>query len=144
MVMIERQALEKILAASAICILLGSGLALALSSFPHGDTSSVIVNGRSIPWDEIQANFTSVTFQANGVEYRGVRLSELVNSTSLAVPESYRYEIVSARDGYTKTVTWEDMLGGYLVLEDNKRAVFPGRKTQDWVDTVGEIRPVAE
>jgi hypothetical protein len=139
----ERGRLNVALAVAAVVVLVGSGLALALSSVPHGDSEIVIVNGREYSWDRIAEDFQVVQFEANGVQYDGVRISDIVNDTGLADPTAYDYELVSARDGYSKTFTWDDMLNGFLVPDYEKRAVFPERTKSFWVDTLGEINPLA-
>lgn len=53
----------------------------------------------------------------NGTE--GVQLSELINFTGLADPESHEYTI-TAYDDYSNTVTWDNMLTGVYVQEDHK------------------------
>jgi hypothetical protein len=130
------------LAISAAVVLVGSGLALAITASPRGDSSIIVVNGQEFAWAELGDEYGVVGFEANGVHYVGVRISDLVNDTGLDNPESYRYEVVSARDGYSKTVDWVDTLDGYLVLEFEKRAVFPSLTKSFWVETVGEINPL--
>ncbi|MFH0815592.1 MAG: hypothetical protein V1934_02075 [Methanobacteriota archaeon] len=141
--MVERGKLNAILAVAAVAILIGSGVALALANAPHGDSNIIIVNGKGYPWERLSDEFQAVHFEANGVQYDGIRISDIVNDTDLDGSEMRNYELVSARDGYSKTVAWEDLLNGFLVFDYEKRAVFPERTKSFWVDTLGEINPVA-
>jgi len=142
--MAERGKLNMVLAVAAVAVLIGSGLALTVTSAPHGDSDLVIVNGREYMWGCLGDDFQFVEFDANGVRYQGVKISDVVNGSGLVAPDTYAYELVSARDGYSKTLAWNDLLNGYLVPEYEKRAVFPERTKSFWIDTIGEINPVAE
>jgi hypothetical protein len=138
----ERERLNIVLAIAAVAVLVGSGIALAMATSPHGNRDVIIVNGQEFYWGTLQDDFSVVEFEANGVQYEGVRISDLVNSSGLASPEAYDYELVSARDGYSKTLAWGDMLNGYLVMDFERRAVFPERTKSFWVDSMGEINPI--
>ncbi|MFH0816092.1 MAG: hypothetical protein V1934_04685 [Methanobacteriota archaeon] len=52
----------------------------------------------------------------------GWSLSDMVNYTGLANPESHEYTIF-ASDGYNKTVDWSGMMGG-VILDENMKTVF--------------------
>jgi hypothetical protein len=140
--MAERGRLNIVLAIAAVAVLVGSGIALAMATAPHGDGDIIIVNGQEFYWETLQDDFSVVAFEANGVQYDGVRISDIVNASGLESPEAYDYAIVSARDGYSKTLAWDDLLNGYLVVDYEKRAVFPERTKSFWVDSVGEINPI--
>lgn len=130
------------LAVVAVAVLMGSGAALAITSKPHGDTEVVVVCGNEYAWSGLPDAFALTQFEANGVQYSGVKISDIVNSSGLANPEAFEYELVSARDGYSKTVGWSDLLNGYLVPEYENRAVFPAKTKSYWVDNIGEINQI--
>jgi hypothetical protein len=140
--MAERGKLNVILAIAAVAVLVGSGIALAMANAPHGDKNVLTINGHEYAWDRLKTDFQTVNFTANGVQYGGIRISDLVNGTGLADPAGHSYELVSARDGYSKTVAWGDLLNGFLVYDYQQRAVFPERTKSFWVDTLGEINVV--
>jgi len=77
---------------------------------------------------------------SNGVEYTGISLSDLINGTSVQEPWSVQFRI-NASDGYSKEVTWGDMLEGVLVRESTMTA-FPNLPGKYRIKDVESIDPV--
>jgi hypothetical protein len=136
--MAEQGKMNVVLAVIAVAILVGSGATYAYTSIPKAPVETITVDGTEYTWDALFSDFAVVSFQANAESFEGIRLSELVNDTGLADPTAHQYRITSGEDGYSKTVSWENVLNGYLVLE-NKRVVFSDMKTSFWVRQVAEI-----
>ena len=138
--MLERKRLNVILAILAVAILAGSCATYAYTLIPKGDAAKVVINGKDVTWDDVFAKHQLINFTGNSVSYEGVKLSDLINETGLIAPETHQYKI-SGSDGYTKTVTWENMEGGYFVMEDYK-AAFPGLTRSFWVKNVITIEVI--
>ncbi len=116
----------------AILILAGSLATLLYNELNEAETDTVTVNGKEYGWNELFTDFEKVEMDGR----TGVRLSDIVNDTGLEDPEDHEYRVVGA-DGYTKTVTWDDMLSG--ILMKSKESYFQERVKQYYVEDVVEI-----
>lgn len=101
---------------------------------------TLTINGVVFTVDGLFDTHPEATAAVNGVTYRGVRLSDLINATGLHDPASRQYHIAAA-DGYAKDVTWADMTRGVLVREDVMTA-FPGLPGKYRIQDVISIEPV--
>ena len=101
----------------------------------------LVVNGREYPWTELE-----------GLEKRtvsgseGVSLSAIINHSGLKNPREHQYRLV-ASDGYSKNVTWSDMLEGALVRTlDGKnvtlKSAFPSLPKRYSVRQLVEIQVI--
>ena len=138
--MTDSRKLNIALVAVATIILVASCATFAYTLVPKGDVQKVVVNGKDYSWDAVFTGFQSVNFTANGGNYTGVKLSDIVNDSGLTGQVAHQYTLTGS-DGYSKTVTWNDMMGGYLVL-DEKKAIFPGLTRSFWVKGVITIEVV--
>lgn len=135
--MTDSKRLNMVLGILAVVILVTSSITFAYTLIPKGDTSIVIVNEVEYTWGELFDDvdllneFRTITFEIDGESYSGIRLSDIVNDTGLANPSAHQYKVY-ASDGYQKDVSWENMLNGFLTLED-KKTVFPGLTRSYWV-----------
>lgn len=84
------------------------------------NTTTITINGVELTSEMPFDNWFATTTM-NGTT--GVQLSALMNYTTLASPEAHQYKI-AAPDGYSKTVTWDDMLNG-LYVQENYKSYFP-------------------
>ena len=120
------------LALIAFVILIGSLSIFSYNNLSKEDTETVVVNGKEYRWEEVFGDFDLTTMEGK----EGVRLSDLVNDTGLAEPESHEYKIIAA-DGYAKTVKWGDMENG--IVMKNKEVFFPDLVKQYYVKDIVEI-----
>ena len=138
--MLDRKRLNAVLAVLAVVVLVGSCAVYAYTLVPKGDTAKVVINGKDFAWDDVFEQHQLINFTGNSVSYQGVKLSDLVNESGVASPESHQYKIAGS-DGYTKTVSWANMEGGFLVRAESK-AAFPGLTRSFWVKNVITIEAV--
>jgi hypothetical protein len=83
----------------------------------------VVLNGLEYYLDYMPKKVDEKTVAYNDTySATGWSLSDMVNYTGLANPETHNYTIM-ADDGYNKTVTWEAMMDGVLV-QDSVKTVF--------------------
>ncbi len=81
-------------------------------------TDLITVNGREYTWDQ---PFDRMFDEANVSGNIGIRLSDLINHTDLANPDTHDFKLI-ASDGYNKTVDWTAMLNGVLIKDEHKCA----------------------
>jgi hypothetical protein len=104
------------------------------------DTDVLDVNGREFTWEQPFFTLPSNTLMDNeSNSYEGVLLSDLVNLTGIG-DGGNQYEI-TASDGYSKVVEWNDMTGGVLTM-DERRAIFPHLEKSYWVRDIAAIEVV--
>lgn len=84
------------------------------------NTTTIKINGVELTSEMPFENWFALS-TLNGTS--GVKLSDLINYTHVASPETHQYKI-SAPDGYSKTVSWADMQSG-LYVQDNYKSYFP-------------------
>jgi hypothetical protein len=96
--MAEQGRLNIALAVLAVAVLVGSGATYAYTSLPKAPVETVTVNGTEYSWDALFTDFTLVRFQANGENYEGVRISDILNDTGLADPATHQYRVISGED----------------------------------------------
>ncbi len=137
--MTESKRLNLILGAVAITILLFSFSVYAYTLMPKGDSEILVVNGMEYDWDAIFSDFEVTGFEANGLQYEGIRLVDLILDADIENPESHSYRF-NALDGYQKDVTWNDIQNGYLTLEH--RSVFPNMTQSFWVRDLASIEVI--
>jgi len=88
------------------------------------DDAVITIDGVEHDLHEMFETFTEVTITGSDAEdHTGISLSAIINYTDVAVPSSHQYRIM-AEDGYSRYVTWGDMLRGVLVEKDTMTA-FP-------------------
>ena len=75
--------------------------------------------------------------------HTGWSLSDIINYTEVASPETLSYKITAA-DDYNKTVSWTDMQSGILVDAgaDGAMTFFPELSKKYWVKEVVSIELV--
>lgn len=106
------------------------------------DGDTITVNGKYWTWMQpFDILEEAVMFDSESIEYKGIKLSDLINFTAVANPQDHNYTI-EASDGYTKEVTWTDMMNGLLVNDDEHMTVFPHLESKFWVKDVMEISVV--
>jgi len=119
----------------AIIVLLGSLCVLIYNDLSEEDTDTLVVNGKEYTWVELFDDFSTVTMDGN----EGIRLSDIMNDTGLEDPGSHGYRIIAA-DGYTKTVSWDDMQNG--IIQESKETYFSDLPKQFYVRDVNEIEVI--
>jgi len=93
------------------------------------EDQKIMIAGKSYTIHSLFEKMSTVTITgSDDKEYTGIPLSDLVNDTELADPDTREYEIL-ASDGYKKNLTWEDLYRGVLVKEDTMSAFthLPGK-----------------
>ncbi|MDD4308231.1 MAG: hypothetical protein PHU53_05430 [Thermoplasmata archaeon] len=99
-----------------------------LTDIETAELSPIVCNGLEFYLDYMPRKVNEKTVTYNDTySPTGWSLSDIVNYTDLADPETHNYTIVGydAADEepwYNKTVTWDGMLGGVLVEEDVRTA----------------------
>jgi hypothetical protein len=86
--------------------------------------------------DNIFSNCTGHICITDRGNYSGVSLSCIINISNIHDPEIHDYTII-ALDGYTKTVSWNDMKKG--ILTDKRYAVFSHLPRAYWITDVLKI-----
>ncbi|MGA1793041.1 MAG: hypothetical protein ACMUHM_03745 [Thermoplasmatota archaeon] len=105
----------------------------------EGDT--ITVNGMLYTWMQPFDLFTErIMYDNESNEYAGVLLSDLINATELADPQDHNFTIMA--NDYQKEVTWDDMLNGILVNDDDHMTFFPDLEKKYRVKNVVEITVV--
>lgn len=136
----ETKSMNLMLGVLAAFILVSSSAAFAYTLIPRGDTTKVIVAGVGDTRNDVFTYFASVDFEANGVQYEGVRLTDLIVDAGLPNAAAHDFRI-SASDGYQKDVSWDELVNGYLV-EDEFKTVFPELTRSFWVRDLVSIEVV--
>ena len=104
----------------------------------EGDT--ITINGKLYTWMQPFDIFTEREMSNDTVTLEGVLLSDLLNATEIMDPQNHNFTI-EAEDGYSKEVTWNDMLGGILVKEE-MMTFFPHLDKKFYIKDVVEIEVV--
>jgi len=86
--------------------------------------------------DNIFSNCTGHICITDRGNYSGVSLSCVVNNSNIQNPEIHDYTII-ALDGYTKTVSWNDMKKG--ILTNERYVVFSHLPRAYWIKDVLKI-----
>lgn len=86
--------------------------------------------------DNIFSTCTSHIRITNRGNYSGVLLSCVINISNIQDPDIHDYTII-ALDGYTKTVSWNDMKKG--ILTDERYVVFSHLPRAYWIKDVLRI-----
>ena len=106
---------------------------------PVSDGHTITVNGKLWTWMQPFDILDEVVMMDNeSNDYAGVKLSDLVNLTSLTDQENHNYTI-EASDGHSKEVTWDDMINGILVDNEDKMVMFPHLPKGYWIKDVTDI-----
>lgn len=105
----------------------------------EGDT--ITINGDLYSWMQPFDIFTNVLRSNSTHTFEGVQLSDLLNSTEIIDPQDKNYT-ASADDGYQKEFTWDDMLKGILVNDEDKKVFFPHLDKKFHIKNVIEIEVV--
>ncbi|MBN1390526.1 MAG: hypothetical protein JXA22_07790 [Candidatus Thermoplasmatota archaeon] len=106
------------------------------------DGDTLTVNGRLYTWMQPFDIFDEAVITVNETTaYTGVKLSDLINGTSLADPQNHNYTVI-ADDGFQKEVTWDDMMRGILVDDEDQWTFFPHLEKKYNVKNVVEISVV--
>lgn len=127
--------LNPVLGIIAIIVLAGSFSILMYNTLTEEDTDTLTVNGTEYTWEDLFDDFDTTTLDDN----EGILLSDIVEDTELANPEDHEYKII-ASDGYTKTVSWDDMQNG--IVQESKETYFSELPKQFYVKDVVEIEVV--
>ncbi|MGA1819911.1 MAG: hypothetical protein ACMUHU_02760 [Thermoplasmatota archaeon] len=106
----------------------------------EGDT--ITVNGKLFTWMQPFDLFTENVLVVNETtEYEGVLLSDLINATSLVDPQLHNFTL-TASDDYEQEVTWDDMLKGILVNDEDHMTYFPHLSKKYQIKDIVEISVV--
>ena len=110
-----------------------------LASIEHTtELTPIVCNGYEFYMDYMPKKVNQKTIVYNETyNATGYSLSDMVNFTGLASPETHEYAI-NASD-FEKTVSWDNMLNGVIVVEDTK-SVFLGLSKGYMVKNIVEIR----
>lgn len=76
-----------------------------------------------ITWSQIFDEITPQSVTSGGQDYDGIKLSDVLEFAGFTNLENASFTVEGV-DGYTKTVNWTSIQGGYLVMDDYK-SVFP-------------------
>lgn len=127
--------LNPVLGIIAIIVLTGSFSVLLYNTLTEEDTDTLTVNGTEYTWEDLFDDFDVIHMDDN----EGILLSDIVEDTGLANPEDHEYRII-ASDGYTKTVSWDDMQNG--IVQESKETYFSELPKQFYVKDVVEVEVV--
>jgi hypothetical protein len=105
------------------------------------EAHTITINGNLYTWMQPFDIFTTVLKSNDTVTLEGVQLSDLLNSTEIVDPQNQNYNI-SADDGYHKEFTWDDMLNGILVNDDDKKVFFPDLDKKFHIKNVVKIEVI--
>ncbi|MFO8050229.1 MAG: hypothetical protein R6V01_00835 [Thermoplasmatota archaeon] len=113
---------------------------VTIEPLPEGDT--ITVNGQLWTWMQpFDILEESIMYDNESIGYTGVKLSDMINYTSLENPQDHNFTI-SASDGYSKDVTWDDMMNGLLVDNEDHMTMFPHLTKSYWIKDVVKIQVV--
>ncbi|MGA1848152.1 MAG: hypothetical protein ACMUHB_02320 [Thermoplasmatota archaeon] len=110
------------------------------------DGDTITINGKLFTWMQPFDIFTS-DIQMKDDEnntYEGILLSDLMNGTAVDDPQDFNYTITAVGDGYSVEVTWDDMMRGLLVNDDDHMAFFPHLARSYRVKDVNQIEVVSK
>jgi hypothetical protein len=103
---------------------------------------TITVNGQLYTWMQPFDIFDNdVSMSNETATFEGVLLSDLLNSTEIVDPQDHNYTI-RASDDYQKEFTWDDMLKGILVDDEDKKVFFPHLDKKFHIRKVVEIEVV--
>ncbi len=106
------------------------------------DGDTIVINEELFTWMQPFDIFTErIMFDNESNEYSGVLLSDLMNATALDNPQNHNFSLV-AKDGYSKELSWSDMLSGILVNDDEHMSLFPHLEKEFWVKDIVRIEVV--
>jgi len=106
------------------------------------DGDTININGDLYTWMQPFDLFTEkIMYDNESNEYAGILLSDLINATELANPQLHNFTL-TASDDYQKEVTWDDMLGGILVNDEDHKSFFPHLSKKYQVKDIVEISVV--
>jgi len=106
----------------AICVLLigsFSSIYVFAVNTDYTTNQDVIINDEEFSLEYLFSNTPQRTFDSMNVS--GVALDAIINSININCPSCHSYKIIG-KDGYSQTVTWENMQNGLLTYE--KKVVF--------------------
>jgi hypothetical protein len=101
------------------------------------DSESIIIYNEKVTIDWIFSNVLTKKFE--DINSSGVALDDLIMKVGIDCPSCYNYKI-SAADGYSKTVLWENLKNG--ILEKGKRVVFSDLPKAYHVRDIAEIEVI--
>jgi hypothetical protein len=110
------------------------------------DGDTITINDKFYTWMQPFDIFTAdiqMTDDENNT-YEGILLSDLINGTSVDDPQDFNYTITASGDGYSVEVTWDDMLMGILVNDEDHKTFFPHLEKKFRVKDVVEIKVVSK
>jgi hypothetical protein len=115
-------------------------------SIEPADGDTITINGQLYTWMQPFDIFTSdiVMTDDENNRYEGILLSDLINGTAIDDPQDHNYTITAGGDGYSVGVTWDDMLRGLLVNDDDHKTFFPHLEKKYRVKDVVEIEVVSK
>jgi hypothetical protein len=96
-------------------------------SIEPADGDTITIKDKLYTWMQPFDIFTSdiqMVDEENNT-HEGILLSDLINGTSLDNPQDYNFTITAEGDSYSVDVTWNDMLKGLLVNDEDHRTFFP-------------------
>jgi len=110
------------------------------------DGGTITINNKLYTWMQPFDIFTSDIQMVDDENntYEGILLSDLINGTSLDNPQDYNFTITAEGDSYSVEVTWDDMLKGLLVNDDDHMTFFPHLTKKYRVKDIVEIEVVSK
>ena len=112
---------EKLVPMVAIVLLLTGALSSIYVYATESDTDTLIINGQEYTIDQIFFIAEHRSLETDDDNFSGVALDDLMKKAGVACGSCHTYTIIGS-DGYSKTVTWENLQHG--VLTEEKRVVF--------------------
>jgi hypothetical protein len=104
------------------------------------EADTITINGYLYTWMQPFDIFTSVLKSNKTHTFEGVLLSDLLNSTEIVNPQNHNFTI--SADDYQKEFTWNDMLKGILVNDEDKKVFFPHLEKKFHIKNVIEIEVI--
>jgi hypothetical protein len=98
------------------------------------DDKIIIISNEEISIDWIFSNVEIKNFK--DLNSSGIALDKLIMLIGIICPSCYNYRFIG-NDGYTKTVTWENMKNG--LLNDKKTVIFSDLPKAFHVNNIKEI-----
>ena len=121
---------------AVVLLSLGIGSRIYLYvSHPSKEGETILVANEKLFLDRLFKTVESETIE----EYRGVPLETVIIQAGIKAPEQHTY-VLSAADGYQKTVAWEDLRQGLLLREG--RVVLPSLPKQYWIKNLARIEVI--
>ena len=104
---------DRLLPIFALLILLIGSVSSIYVYATQTTTNTLLVNRQHYTIDQL-FSLTEIR-TLNESQYTGIALDDLMLKTGVSQPEQHRYSLKGS-DGYEKTVTWENMKNGLLIL----------------------------